>query len=319
LEETDLYMRRNKILLLVFLFAATQCISAQEYLVQGSTPNLHLTHKVTAKETWYGIGRIYNLAPQNIAFYNKLTISKPLEIGQQVEIPLTAANFSQNVEKGSVETFVPVYHVVQPKEWLYRISVNYNKVPVETLQKWNAISKDGAKPGTRLIVGYLKVKDANATLAPKTPEPTAEVKPAPVVKNETEVKKPAPVEEVKKQETVADSKPVEGDVKNISTNKEGSYFRSQFDANGKSSSGVTGIFKSTSGWKDGKYYALASSVPVGTIIKVTYPSTNKTIYAKVLGEMPDMKESAGLALRISDAAAYELGSPESKFSVEVKY
>ena len=68
-----------------------------------------------------------------------------------------------------------------------------------------------------------------------------------------------------------------------------------------------------------KYYALASNVPVGTIVKITYPSTNKSVYAKVLGELPDMKESAGLALRISDAAAYELGSADSKFSVSVKY
>ena len=37
--------------------------------------------------------------------------------------------------------------------------------------------------------------------------------------------------------------------------------------------------------------------------KVTFPSTNKSVYAKVLGQLPDMKESIGLTIRINDAAA----------------
>jgi hypothetical protein len=79
------------------------------------------------------------------------------------------------------------------------------------------------------------------------------------------------------------------------------------------------VFKSTSGWKDGKYYALMNGVPVGTIIRVNFPSTNRTIYAKVLGELPDMKESEGLTLRLSDAAASELGGGYQKFTVEIRY
>jgi hypothetical protein len=35
--------------------------------------------------------------------------------------------------------------------------------------------------------------------------------------------------------------------------------------------------------------------------------------------LPEMKESAGLALRISDAAARELGATANKFSVNVIY
>lgn len=62
-----------------------------------------------------------------------------------------------------------------------------------------------------------------------------------------------------------------------------------------------------------------NNVMIGTIVKVNFPSTNKSIYAKVLGELPDMKESAGLSLRISDAAANELGAANNKFTVEVVY
>jgi hypothetical protein len=242
---------------------------------------------------------------------------------------LTTANFSQNGSKNADEVFVPLYHTVQPKEWMYRISVNHNKVPIETLEKWNNISRDNATAGTKLIVGYLKVKQgqsalangaANNPVASSTPAVTAPKKeeiakkPEPVKSDEAITRSAVPVvTAVSKKEEVAESKT------NTNVNFKGGYFKTQYDASGKTASGVSGIFKSTSGWTDGKYYALMNDVPVGTIVRVNFPSTNKIIYAKVLGTLPDMKESAGLTIRISDAAATELGAGNSKFTVDVKY
>lgn len=259
-------MSKRSMLIAFCLIVFAVQLKAQEYIVQGSTPDLYLSHQVAAKETWYSISRNFGLQPKDIAAYNRLAITTPLEISQVVKIPLTPANFSQSTASG-----VPVYHVVGEKEWLYRVSVNHNKVPIEQLEKWNSISRDDAKTGMKLIVGYLTVKDV----------------------------------------TPAVSQPV--------SSSNGGYFRSSYEERGKGSSGVAGIFKSTSGWSDGKYYALMNNVIVGTIIKIVYPQTNKTVFAKVLGELPDMKESAGLALRISDAAAKELGAATGKFSVDVRF
>lgn len=68
-----------------------------------------------------------------------------------------------------------------------------------------------------------------------------------------------------------------------------------------------GVFKSSSGWQDGKYYVLMNGVVPGTVIKLSSNKTDKTIYAKVLGAVPQGKESEGLVLRISNAAASILG------------
>lgn len=300
-------MNRNRSLILVIFMIVVKAVSGQDYFTGGATPDLHILHKVAAKETWYSIARNFNLTPKAIATYNKLNISTPLEIGQPVKIPLTSSNFSQNDVKGK-EGFVPVYHVVQEKEWLYRISVNHNKVPLEKLEKWNNITRDEAKAGTKLVVGYLKVKDANADNASNgsVSDNTEVAKQEPAAKKEIK-------EEIKKNETVVVS-PTQ-----TYSSKDGGYFKSQYDENGKNYSAVSGIFKSTSGWNDGKYYALMNNVTVGTIVKVNNPQTNKFIYAKVLGELPDMKESAGLSLRISDAAAKEIGAVNNKFSVAVNY
>ncbi len=102
-------------------------------------------------------------------------------------------------------------------------------------------------------------------------------------------------------------------------NFKGGFFRSDFTDAGRTATGMAGTFKSTSGWQDGKYYALMNNVPVGTIVKVMDPATSKSIYAKVLGQLPDMKESAGLTIRISSAAANELGAADAKFNVEAKF
>lgn len=272
-----------------------QAVSGQELYTQGAGTDLHVIHKVEAKETWYSIGKKYNLIPADLAAFNKLNITKPLEIGQSVKVPLTKSNFSQDDPTGSVDDLMPVYHIVQEKEWMYRISVNHNKVPIEKIERWNNITRDQAKAGTRLIVGFFNTKNP-------------------------------PVESVKTETAKIDtpSKPAPAPLGTppVASNpvpKDGGYFKTQYDENGKNRTGFSGIFKSTSGWNDGKYYALMNNVTIGTIVKVNYPSTNKHIYAKVLGELPDMKESAGLSLRISDAAAKELGAVNNKFNVEVKY
>ncbi|HEY0677069.1 MAG TPA: LysM peptidoglycan-binding domain-containing protein [Chitinophagaceae bacterium] len=315
-------------LLAVLLFAFSSTIYAQDndLYTQGAASQLHLVHKVAAKENLYSIGRMYNLAYKDIATFNNLKENASLSIGQVLKIPLSAANFSQNGNKGGDEVLVPVYHVVQEKEWMFRISQNHNKVPVEKLQEWNNISNDDLKAGMKLVVGFLKVKNQSA-LASRAKNIQSNQPPVVVNTKKPEVSTPAVKEEKKEvvdkadpivkseKPAVTDSKPVS----NKSINYNGGYFRNQFGGAGKAANGTAGIFKSTSGWQDGKYYALMNNVPVGTIIRIDHPVTRRSVYAKVLGQLPDMKESAGLAIRLSDAAAAELGAGAYKFTVDVSY
>lgn len=335
-------MRRPATLLFFFGFilVKTSFCQSSELLVQGETGKLYLLHLVTPKENWYSIGRLYNVSPKEVAPFNNLTIDKPLSIGQTLQIPLKATNFTQSLQKASPgETLVPVYHIVQEKEWMYRISVNHNKVPVENLEKWNNINKDLVKIGMHLIVGFLKVKTALSALAtavksesnpggiagnplsspPRTPDSPARMKP---VENKVTValQDTAAIKKQTVKTNPAEKKSLPGAGVGIGTIQfNGGYFKADYTEENLSASGLAGTFKSTSGWQDGKYYALMNNVAVGTIIKVTVPSDNKTIYAKVLGQLPDMKESAGLTIRISNAAASELGQSEGKFNVDIRY
>lgn len=308
-----------KFLIAVLLLINSFTLSAQdELMVQGTSPGLHLTHTVAPKENWYSVGRLFNMSPKDLAAANKLKMDAPLNIGQTIKIPLVAANFSQDGHKAADEVLVPVYHTVQEKEWMYRISQNHNKVSVEHLQQWNKVSNDDIKAGMKLIVGYLKVKQGQSALASAAKNvqpPVAVNKPQEKVVTHPAVKDPVLKED--KTPVKEEKKEVVDKVESIDYN--GGYFRPQFYSAGKAATGTAGVFKSTSGWQDGKYYALMNNVPVGTIIKIDHPVTRKSIYAKVLGQLPEMKESAGLAIRLSDAAAAELGAGAYKFNVDVRY
>src|SRR5690349_12291682 len=155
-----------KSIFLAALVCASLAVAGQTSLqVQGMSPNLYLIHTVVAKDNWYSIGRLYNISPKELAPFNDLPMDKPLEIGQQIRIPLKASNFAQDNQKTPDEVFVPVYYVVKEREWMYRISQNNNKVAIEKLEQWNNLTNGDIRPGMQVIVGYLKVKSSQSPLA----------------------------------------------------------------------------------------------------------------------------------------------------------
>ena len=155
----------------------------------------------------------------------------------------------------------------------------------------------------------------------KSVEKTIAVKEKPVVKNEP-VKETAQIkEEPKKTEPVL----VKEEIVDPAGSEHG-YFKGSFDLQVKGSPAsknatvTSGIFKTTSGWQDAKYYLLIDDVATGTIVKISNPENNKTVYAKVLGEMNGIRQNQGLNIRISNAASTALGvSDTEKFIVKVSY
>ncbi len=321
-------------------------------LVEGVSPNLYVNHKVAPKENFYSIGRIYNISPRDIAPFNKLELESGLSLGQNLKIPLNSSNFFQSGEAEAGETFVPVYYAVKDKEGLYRVAQNHNGLPLETLKKWNNIKDDAVNKGAVLIVGYLKVSNELSALAKNGMGSSITSSAAAVAKTEnkpvvteakTEVKKiPEPVVVAKKEE-VSNIKPVAPDIKpekkettkaadvpaaksnfRASKNLPGGIFKSVYESQIVSVSaieeeGTAGVFKSTSGWVDRKFYCLHNNAATGSIVKITNPENGKFVYAKVLDIIPDIKQNTGQVVVVSNSAADELGVAETDFSCKVSY
>ena len=100
------------------------------------------------------------------------------------------------------------------------------------------------------------------------------------------------------------------------------YFEEQVKTNPaeKSLMVTAGIFKTTSGVREAKYYMLIDGVVPGTIVKILNPANGKLVYAKVLGEMNGIRLNQGYDIRISESAALALeATPLDKFIVKVNY
>lgn len=330
--------------------AGTIRVAAQDRLLaQGAAPDLYLVHTVQKGETWYSLGRAYGLSPKDIAAKNKLSMDQGLSLGKQITIPLNKNNFLQTKSA----TGRPVYHHIGDKETLYRISVKYDKVPIDNIRSWNHFTGDGVQKDAYLVVGYVKgsansvlpsstastpapAAPAPAKTAPviaSTPPPAPAPTPAPAPVEETPVvttpppPPPAPVE-TKPAPVVTETKPVEppvtSSVGRVPVVPDGGFEQIYDDqTNGgrdvTKEKGPGTWFRSNAIVGSGKYYALHNTAPRGTIVKVTNPLTGKSIYAKVLDAIPQLKANANLIIKLSDAAQGALGITEPRFYCELTY
>jgi hypothetical protein len=339
---------RKHYVLLCFSFAFANLIIAQQgqLIIKGNGKNLHLDHTVSPKEGIFSIGRLYNVHPKTIAAYNKLDMTKGLSLGQVIHIPLTDTNFSQKTSKGK-----PIYYHAGAKETLEKVSNANNKVALQKLRDWNKLANDNLTTGKDLVIGFLVTNgNSTATLPPVEKKEAAAkdtIVKQPTVKtntdqNKTGVKEDKKKEETKKTETAVTKPPITpkdtikeetrktetaATAPQITTDMTGQgYFKSSFDqqvkANplSKTETVTAGIFRMTNGPQETKYYLLIDGVPSGTVVRVINPENNKTIYAKVLGEMNGVRQNQGLNIRISNAAASTLNITDTdKFIVKINY
>ena len=309
----------------IFFFASYISLAQSGLQIKSNSKGLYLNHTVAAKENFYSIGRLYNISPKDIAAFNGVQMEGGLSVGQSLMIPLKAANFSQSAAVGT-----PVYYTVGEGEGLYRVSVNSGKVQMENIRKWNNLRGDNVAPGQQLIVGYLVSTEMQANPVVAKAEPTQPERKEPLQQREVKQAETARTEQ-RTEPVRTEPAPQPRTTSNNNNNRPpatggSGYFKGQFDQQNRSNSAgrdvtvTSGIFKTSSGWQDAKYYALIDRVEPGTIVQVINPSNNKIIYAKVLGEMSGIRQNAGLELRISNAAAsaLEVGDTE-KFIVRVAY
>jgi LysM repeat protein len=319
----------------------------QDLHVERVGSSLYITHVVNPKENWYSISRIYSASPKELVTINQSSLTMGLAITQKIKIPLNSKNFIQSDKLSSKDDLVPLYHLIVDKEGLYRISVLHNKVPVSRLKEWNKLSSDEVKVGNSLIIGYLRVKRDSLSLSnlvKATPDlnkldslnnkSNSKLKPNLIDQKEQIVNTPIkqlPSTEKKgttKEKIILSSdKTIEKSV--VSTNEKKAtvneeLFLDLFNTQNKGKpqnnlTGIADIFKSSSGWNDGKYYVLMNMVNPGTIVKVASLSTNRMVYAKVLGSIPPGKENEGLTLRISNAASAQLKAEDGRFDVKISW
>jgi LysM repeat protein len=334
-------------LFLSIVFISTTSVGqSEQFIVRNGNKGPYVEHKVTAKENFYSIGRLFNVHPKHLALFNSLDMSKGLGLGQTVRIPLSDTNYTHKSEIGT-----PVYYVTNANETIYNVSTT-NGVLMEKLRKWNQVSSDKLPSGTKLVVGYLMNAQNQAVAVNSTRgADSAGKNPIDASKNavrpDAADKGPSKKQDAKKDDGKASQNAnVDEGKKSVkkkdevkkstdTTERKGTqlnssvaegYFKSFFEQQAKQQpvsrdqTVTAGIFKTSSGWVDAKYYLLMDGEEPGTIVRITNPANHRTIYAKLLGGMNDLRQNQGLNIRISNAGASALEISETdKFIVKLSY
>ncbi|GAB3013487.1 hypothetical protein GCM10027051_15890 [Niabella terrae] len=123
---------------------------AGKLMAEKSGKNGVIIHKVQSGEGLYSLSKYYDVKVSEIAAANGFASDKGLLLGQEVKVPLNAANLSAK------KTSSPVYYTVSGGESLGSISNLFEGLTVKELKSLNKISGSNVNKGEELLIGYLK-------------------------------------------------------------------------------------------------------------------------------------------------------------------
>ncbi len=139
---------------LSFFQPQTQQDSLGIETVNGKT---FVVHKVSEKETLYGISRRYGSTVDAVLEYNP-TAASGLEIGQILKVPYTKPTPTTK----STSSGGGIVHVVAPKETMFSISKAYN-VSMEEIRQWNNLPDNNLSIGQELTIRKRNTAEVTAT------------------------------------------------------------------------------------------------------------------------------------------------------------
>jgi len=294
-----------------------------------------ITHKVKSGETLSTIAKKYKVTIAELKSWNSLSSDK-LQIGKSLKVitkkavpvkqsgtqpqaePLVAnAALKEEVKKeepkvadkraedpnGNKEVvFVStkastattkatgdwIFHTVKSGESLFSLAKMYGS-SIEELIQWNGLTSNNIKVGQSIHVGR------NTAMGTSTPTTTSGAVIA-EVKNEAT----APAAEPK-QETTAP---------NTSTNTSGGFTNTK-------ESGLAEVIPGTEANK--KYLVLHRNAPIGSVIRIKNEENDLTIFARVVGVLPETGDNSKVLIKLSKAAFEQLKGVNARFPVEILY
>ena len=276
-----------------------------------------ILHKVEPKETYYAVGRRYNVKPNIIIQYNNNT---PLKPGQIIKVPteqpvnvavtpvvpkskpvtpqaapqqqITAQQLIQknNSAASSTTNVITQEYKVSAGETLYSIAKRFGST-VEDITAVNNLTSTNLTPGQLLKV---RIGVADAKPEPPQQQPAAE-----------------PVHVVATRDSNSPSY-------QDSSNYEKHIASGKFGLFEKSEKGVATWIDDTS-LDPAKKLVLHRTAPIGTVVKITNPMTGRTTFAKVVGRIYDNESTKDVILVMTKNVAESIGALDKRIHVNISY
>lgn len=358
-----------------------------------------IVHKVVAKDTYYSIGRRYNIVPKTLMTFND---NKYLQIGVIIkvptDIPFSATANATNTIASSKETATPtvtdtplegnlIEHAVQKKENLNMLAEKYGTT-VNEIKKVNNLRTINLKIGQLLKIPATKTPEETPTdnvdpekintppveNAPKDPvaivakkdSTKSTQKPVPVkpdtsnsdstkqdegpllvhtvASNETmysiATRYKLTMDQLKAKNNLTDNsltvgqrllirgqypvatastkQAVNTDTLNSIKDPSLKYAASRYGLNQIDEKG-TAAWITDSDLDPGKMLVLHRTAPIGTVMKITNPMTNRSAFAKVVGKFTENESTKDVIIVMTKAVADALGALDKRFYCNLTY
>jgi LysM repeat protein len=197
---------------------------------------------------------------------------------------------------------ITTQYKVSAHETMYGISKRFN-MSVDELVKANNLHGTTLSPGQILMV--------------RSGAPAQEQKEQPQVQPPVSTPAPAPIVRQAPTEPVHDTNVVEAPAKD-SSSLEHHMRGDKFGLYEKNEKGVATWIDDTS-LDPTKKLVLHRFAPVGTVIKITNPMTNRTTFAKVVGRFTDNEATKDVIIVMTKNVADALGAYDKRFRVNISY
>jgi LysM repeat protein len=193
-----------------------------------------------------------------------------------------------------------ISHTVKSGESLFLLAKMYGS-SIEELIQWNGLTSNNIKVGQTLQVGRAATTAAStnpiaATTTNTTTTPTTTT---------SEVV----VEEVKSEPTVT-VPAAEPKQESTAPNTSGGFTNTK-------ESGLAEVIPGTEANK--KYLVLHRNAPVGSVIRIKNEENDLTIFARVVGVLPETGDNSKVLIKLSKAAFEQLKGVNTRFPVEILY
>jgi LysM repeat protein len=349
-----------------------------------------IIHKIVARDTYYSVGRRYNVSPKEIMNYND---NKYLAIGTIIKVP-TLISFNDAGSSSSSPTAAgsganpaasqQIEYIVKAKDNLNQIAIKHGTT-VNEIKRINNLSSTHLHIGQVLLVPAKTTEAAGSTatmpvtagaatpVKPDTTKPAKTQTPAAAVPasgtaansaSNAGANPPAPEQflehTVRSNETmysIATTYHMTMDQLKAKNNLTGNSLRvgqkllirgqyGQVPQQGASLPLETGDTtlkdpalrgapsryglnqvdeKGTAAWitdpdlDPSKMLVLHRSAPIGTIVKVTNPMTNRSTFAKVVGKFTENESTKDVIIVMTKAVAESIGALDKRFFCNLTY
>ncbi|WP_411275415.1 LysM peptidoglycan-binding domain-containing protein [Daejeonella sp.] len=275
----------------VAFFTANASIKIDSISVENLNGKKTIVHKVEVKETYYSIGRKYNVTPQAIIQFNS---NRTLQIGTILRVPTERSYAEAQIPAPSQNPLTSpskmavIDYKVGPREYLIAIARKFNTT-VEDIKTLNNLTSSNLAIGQIIKVPYGTATEITPPLAVRIDTPRVEPR-----TSSTEI----------------DSNKNAIDRLKLPPAR---YGLREVDQHG------VAIWISDENLDGTKMLALHQTAPIGTIIKITNPMSGKSTFTKVVGKFTQNESTRDAIIVITKATADMVGALDKRFQATLVY